>query len=375
MQTYASAEQVQLSFRSPKISAHTMPQLAEYEALVNGFNVRSFTYPEDALWAFAGVATRLGSKFKGGFISGLPELFFDLALLWRPQRRAGTSRRRVAVRQKADLAVLPSWSWAGWETEITVPFTWNYSTEAAAPLPVLVEDVKPFYEIEARFCKAKTGEQVLIRNSWMSYASDALSKNGTLPAGWTGRKVRQQASSIHADYGENLTVFTHSSDQSTLFWFPVSLSNVPYIPQSPKLIILKSFKGDFKLGGRHRHTTVICAFDETPCGLLWPDDESEEAFLANARDEWPIHLVAILGCVVPKDDRLATRQTLQSTQDSPDLHLQQTSPPSRLKEVYAVLWIQVDEQSGVAYRKGSGQVERDMWEKYADQKQCNILLG
>jgi hypothetical protein len=48
------------------------------------YNEREFTYPEDALAAFAGITSVIEGKFEGGFLCGLPEIFFDVCLLWRP---------------------------------------------------------------------------------------------------------------------------------------------------------------------------------------------------------------------------------------------------------------------------------------------------
>ena len=41
---------------------------------------RKLGYPEDALIAFSGITDKLSKRFAGGFISGLLQLFFDVAL-------------------------------------------------------------------------------------------------------------------------------------------------------------------------------------------------------------------------------------------------------------------------------------------------------
>lgn len=60
------------------------PDMARYARMVPLFNQRQLTYPEDVLKAFAGVLSLLCRKFVGSFISGLPEMCFDAALLWQP---------------------------------------------------------------------------------------------------------------------------------------------------------------------------------------------------------------------------------------------------------------------------------------------------
>jgi hypothetical protein len=55
-----------------------VPDLAEFGGLVQNYNERNFTYPEDVLAAFAGITTALSHTFHGGFICGLPSLFLTL---------------------------------------------------------------------------------------------------------------------------------------------------------------------------------------------------------------------------------------------------------------------------------------------------------
>jgi len=81
-------------------------------SLVHDYTSRKLTYGEDALNAISSLLLVMTTSRAGGFISSLPEMFFNEALLWQPvepmQRRkspAGTTN-------------LPSWSWAGWEGTI-----------------------------------------------------------------------------------------------------------------------------------------------------------------------------------------------------------------------------------------------------------------
>lgn len=56
-------------------------------------------------------------SFHGGFICGLPQTFFDDALLWQP---CSPLQRRFSNTRGNNNVVLPSWSWAGWEGEIQI---------------------------------------------------------------------------------------------------------------------------------------------------------------------------------------------------------------------------------------------------------------
>ncbi|KAF2679953.1 hypothetical protein K458DRAFT_313182, partial [Lentithecium fluviatile CBS 122367] len=85
-----------------------------YARLVALYNQHDPKYSEDALDAFQSVLSRLSYAFEGGFISGLSTLFFDAALLWQPYYRVS---RRKASKDPSE-AVLPSWSWVGWQGNI-----------------------------------------------------------------------------------------------------------------------------------------------------------------------------------------------------------------------------------------------------------------
>lgn len=104
------------------------PNMFRYARLVSQYNRRNLTYPEDALHAFAGILTHLSRSFPGGFISGLPTLFFDAALLWQPWAQM---TRRIPAKESS--SQLPSWSWAGWSGNLNSE-SWrsaaNYMVEA-----------------------------------------------------------------------------------------------------------------------------------------------------------------------------------------------------------------------------------------------------
>jgi len=85
--------------------------LYRYARLVALFNDRDLRYQEDVLDAFAGLLSEASKSFIGGFISGLPQMFFDEALLWQPH--LPMSRRVSSSTEKC--AILPSWSWVGWQ--------------------------------------------------------------------------------------------------------------------------------------------------------------------------------------------------------------------------------------------------------------------
>lgn len=100
------------------------PSIRDYARHVTEFNRRELSYPEDALDAFGGILATLSTAFVGGFICGLPAMFFDAALLWYGE---SPLERRHARRLDDDTGgagtdpMPPSWAWAAWGGAITFP--------------------------------------------------------------------------------------------------------------------------------------------------------------------------------------------------------------------------------------------------------------
>ncbi|KAI0123496.1 heterokaryon incompatibility protein-domain-containing protein [Xylariales sp. AK1849] len=96
------------------------PDIRQYMDAVRDYNMRQFTYPEDALKAISSLLSVWRHSFDGGFISGLPQMFFNEALLWQPEEPL---QRRIASGRLGHQSSLPSWSWVGWEGAIDID-TW-----------------------------------------------------------------------------------------------------------------------------------------------------------------------------------------------------------------------------------------------------------
>lgn len=85
--------------------------------MVGLYNSRNLTCPQEALTAISGVLTGLKRGFPSGFVSGLPIMYLDIALLWQPFSKA----ERPLAKDGGFVAPvrhLPSWSWCGWQCPI-----------------------------------------------------------------------------------------------------------------------------------------------------------------------------------------------------------------------------------------------------------------
>jgi hypothetical protein len=90
----------------------TWPDFRLYTDLVKDYNSRNLRNDADALSAFTGLLVAINRQFLSGFLQGLPELYFDNALLWQP---ANVLRRRLGSDEGPEFA---SWSWLGWQGDL-----------------------------------------------------------------------------------------------------------------------------------------------------------------------------------------------------------------------------------------------------------------
>lgn len=165
-----------------RLFSNPWPDLIGYLQYVDEFNSRDFTYPEDVGDAFSGVTTPLTVSFQGGFLYGLPELFFDVALLWVT---LGKIERRIPTQQNNSKSNLPSWSWMGWRGRIVWRswqrggdylkiFDINFSTECVR--------TRPLVRWYARDKEKRSKRQV--RSEWLKYKDYCYLDNLKIPIGW-----------------------------------------------------------------------------------------------------------------------------------------------------------------------------------------------
>lgn len=80
-----------------------------YKYSIPLYTCRVLTHQHDILAAFSGIGKEIGSRLNGELIFGLPNSYFDLALLWKSD---SARERRYGKDGKLKF---PSWSWCGWK--------------------------------------------------------------------------------------------------------------------------------------------------------------------------------------------------------------------------------------------------------------------
>ncbi|KAF2032733.1 hypothetical protein EK21DRAFT_98838 [Setomelanomma holmii] len=90
-----------------------------FDAALSLYTRRDVSYPSDMLKAFEGVKAVLSDAMQTDFWQGMPEKILAQALCW--QLRGGFYRRRNRLAgQPPSKPLFPSWSWAGWESQINL---------------------------------------------------------------------------------------------------------------------------------------------------------------------------------------------------------------------------------------------------------------
>lgn len=186
------------------------PDFYRYARFVSMYNRRALTYPEDAFDGARGIFSLLAQSYRGVNMSGLPEMFFNAALLWQPW--VPMTRRRAKKCNQED-AFLPSWSWIGWAGDVATE-SWALAygflnpiegrgIDPDEPLPLsIVKTVDWFYS------EALNSERKRINDSSLDYR---LSGNENLRRdGWTKHKAHRETA-----------FWQHRSDPVQRFWYPI----------------------------------------------------------------------------------------------------------------------------------------------------------
>ena len=193
------------------------PDMDEYARLVMDYSARRVTIVDDTLLAFAGITHVLSRVFKGGFAYGMPLLFLDVALLWRPQ---ATIRRRALSRPP----FLPSWSWMGWWFDgVPVDLTlWRAGADYVEHTQSIKrgQESKRFQPTHAFRIKPTLTWSLTDRANSMAIDSSGLRMRDF-------RSRRSSTQALPAGWLRSGTYFKYESDEKTLFRYPIHIEDHP----------------------------------------------------------------------------------------------------------------------------------------------------
>lgn len=415
-QCIANTRQCQPIPRSPPTAASTglrfssWPDFHLFARMICLFNVRHLTYQCDALDAMEGLLSVFGTVFKGGFISGLPEMLFDAALLWQPyypmERRSDQRGTKFD-----DPRIPPSWSYFGHygsihSEDLVITFNYIVHDDPAMRLPAthtistvdwshgisLDGPRKPIDVSAARYREKYQGKHEGFPKGWKPL--DSSNNFSPAPYGQT----RHRRSSINSDL---VHYYWHNDvgDCTQRFWYPV-----PIIPSSSPPEPAPSHRPRFL----HGNTRVIASGLGVEIVLLQPQIQLGDKFnpkrCADAfirvkhTGEWIGYMRlnesvdSFLGlspgsCLGPKrEEEVVVEENCtlielsrgSATYDKrlldryveylyPAMAWHRVVPPQ--EEVYEfvnVMWVEMlDGRSGVVRRKGIGRVAKGAWGRLA----------
>lgn len=341
---------LELAYRQPQ-----WPDLDSWDSLVGEYNSRKLTFDRDIINAFAGAAAIFQGHFDGGLLWGIPEMFFDHCITWKP---FGALRRRKRDSDSSRVSRLPSWSWVGWEGYVILQ-GFRPSIYRSFDVNYGYDELQPMVE----WYKSKTSNAVAsvrfpVRNTFHSIVSAHQHKDQeACPEGWT---------KITTPKGNQK--YTNELVPSTKFRLPIPLSNhdIASMPDNESQVLHFKAQHAWFLMGQDVRTPVW----PTPCVKLCdPFGKRAGSLMLHTpySDPLPIgescELLALsLATIDPDSPACPGLDT-----DLPPLY-----KDSEAHKFYYVMWIEWE--SRIAYRKAVGKVDKDMWDQQTPRT-IDVVLG
>lgn len=394
-----SGEPLDLFYDSLHLVA-AVPELTRLGKLISDYNSRQLSYEEDALPAFLGLLSVLSRTFTGGFLFGLPEMFFDSALCWRCAEMlnydfaakryvACTSRRRKFSEHLKEgnftAAALPSWSWVGWQGNIVIDAQEAILIERHV---TKVHETIPITEwFTGKSQKTPPKDRRRIQSTWFEdrTRNKDLSRSGPLPPGWTRHNAPANTIGNPHSYpdGCGTYVFKHVSDPFSSYFYPFPVTDVtektpPFVPPQTSYLFCETRRGflrcvkDFKNG--QTTLALLNGLAKQVGKLFLQSEEDKDYFPDKKRQKGPykpdspefqelksVELVAV-----------CKFRVYSQTNHRMGAWVPLYGPPQMAEDVYAVLWIEW--RDGVAYRRSSGEVDGEEWESL-NLEPVSLVLG
>ncbi|KAI1074212.1 heterokaryon incompatibility protein-domain-containing protein [Whalleya microplaca] len=397
------SQDAELILGKTHLLARTMrefPGTEGYVGLVNEYSRCSFTYEEDVLPAISGTFSLMTRTFPKGFLCGIPEIFFDLFMIWLPgfngmkRRISGLSRMTQAdislpaqSASKSRTVCLPSWSWIGWKGHCSI----HGNTESYMRKYCARNEYTSI--VEWYTSDETTGPWRKVDSEWYSYIQDARDYTKPLPHGWSRlpwdpEKGNTCLTDLPGDLGY---YFTHPSCPGVKFIYPLPTSEEG-ASQQPNLIKTSPFLSCqsnslkltlVRLAAKNHwydgHGNIpypgfsYYGFKDVGgkvIGILYPNDYDDVRKLFSGTD-----IDVAEGNPILYERKL--NQNSQETTESTSipglkvagskcielvaiLQAAQWTYPMLEIPVYVALWVEWED--GIFYRKGIGAIAKDFWE-------------
>ncbi|KAH6869982.1 hypothetical protein BKA58DRAFT_168818 [Alternaria rosae] len=347
----------------PSIGPITWPDFSRYASEVTSYVPRYLTYDSDVVPAFAGTASALAKTFPGGFLYGLPIIYFDVALMWMFNEIQAI--RTIDTKSDESLRA-PNWSGMSWRAELAYHF-WNslfdFLETTPVSLSIHLSSGVVFSPLVRWSYIGAIGARIAIENGYHKYRYFAHDSESTPPLGWDRITPSTASSDIQQTFR-----YTTPAAPGQIFRFPIPLvdpSTITIPKPISNVITGQTERAYFYLAGER----VIESWGVQPIldsnghysGRFWGFGGTDGPTKVNQK----IQLIAMSNSPEGNIDDCygkilrGDRCTKNRTGDG-------------VKERYNVLWIEWTH--GIAYRKAVGQVTKEAWEA-ADRELIDFVLG
>ncbi|KKA26055.1 hypothetical protein TD95_000337 [Thielaviopsis punctulata] len=367
------------------------PDMDEYARLVMDYSTRRLTYVQDTLRAFSGITHLLSRTFMGGFVYGMPVMFFDAAMLWNPQ---ASLRRRVLPPAStgadpsgapASPGPIPSWSWMGWffddipiDTVIwrsaadyveTTPQPKNRHTgrRHVSQFHFRLEPMVKYTLTDRDPVTGQVYSTKLVSNG-LEYRGTRFRKDTDLPPGWGFTREGY---------------LRHDSDPATRFRYPIPVS-----PQDAGVVAADGPRGSllsFTAERAFLHVQFLSTKPSPKDTISAPPVAVGQLLTRSGRfvgqvtahDAW----LGIQSSNYEYDAVSGEKLEVVALSVSSERGGSAVMGPEVFREhnregmlgYVNVLWI--ERVGGVAYRRGLGHVLLDEWERLQRKEEVDVLLG
>ncbi|ROW15403.1 hypothetical protein VPNG_02431 [Cytospora leucostoma] len=338
----------------------------------------------------------LASRAFGKLQSGLPDMFFDVMLLWQPESES----REEAIFRRWDLYVdevaqgkkkaLPSWSWAGWQCMIDYG---PWLTAGGTQLPhwaaaAAWHEVIPIVEWSVSHGLDTESQKYKIGTAWHSakcYNQDATDH---IPEGWerhenTDRLSAEERTTLYPSWDHPFVYnLTANKEIGSRFLCPIS---IPVLrpdaqPEYPPYLHGSSQRAWLTCEDDIVHvpdaTTIFGSRSETEGHFLLSKDGDRIGWLRLRRDTELDDGVTVAEVWQRESRRVElialSRDVVQRKKRSWEGRRWITRPAGPLEEYYNVMWIGWNGR--VALRRALGKVDRHAWEGL-DREIVDITLA
>lgn len=348
------------------------PDLHRYEILVRTYSELLLSFPSDGLRAFTGIINTLSRSFPGGLLYGMPEYYFDYAIIWVPHMPI----HRRLVNGTLDPG-LPSWSWVGWagggvNLSIAPPMHQRIDrTRGIAPW----ENIEIYSTVNWYKTCLDTGTNQAIDNGYYEAVKMKKDRSVPLPEGWSRVSLTQDNTTEEG--------FVHSNLPGDVFLWPLQIPDHPL--DGPRhsfqpYLSFRTSRAFLAVGARlqpaweekvwsvtaNAVVSVVSMFHLYSRKGDWvgvlTSNGTDEGFAAGHESQ---ECILVSGGVTWKDandERTSLEEWIQ-------VDLIKSLPKYEFYNILCIEW-----KSGIAYRKAVGRVWKKAWEQL-DTMDIDVVLG